>query len=407
MAIDSLTAALLGLNTSAADTPYGLGALTVAQTTPQMMDPYGSWQRNLAVGLGGTLVTALLGYQAKQQALEQNLALQPYITRALKAPSMEALDAIMAEEGGAPLRSIGAQLKTNLLEQQAVRAKREADLRDVLTLEAAKEGYIPKGYESLFNVPTPTATVTPVDAAAATAAAAPSGVFRTPKEQREWAQKQEEMRFQKSLEEKAAEATRQAGERSDYLRLAGELQQLQPVKDFNQVIRYNETIRQLAANPTRANIDAMITLVKKSTDPNSITTLGEFTQVEDQQSALQKYTQALKNVYSSNPRIAKQAIDQMVEASDIVTNSLGKRYNDIVRSKVDQAKSLGFTDPTEIKLGAPYYKGMSVGTPNTTAGDQARLASIATEIKRETDPVKIQALKTEATGIYQRLNRGR
>jgi len=404
MATDALTAALLGLNTSAADTPYGLGALTVAQTTPQMMDPYGSWQRNLAVGLGGTLVTALLGYQAKQQALEQNLALQPYITRALKAPSMEALDAIMAEEGGAPLRSIGAQLKTNLLEQQAVRAKREADLRDVLTLEAAKEGYIPKGYESLFNVPS---AATPVDAAAATATGAPSGVFRTPKEQREWAQKQEEMKFQKSLEEKAGQAGREAAERSDYMRLSGDIQAMQPVKDFNQVQRYNETIRKLAANPTRANIDAMITLVKKSTDPNSVTTLGEFTQVEDQQSALQKYTQALKNVYSSNPRVAKQAIDQMVEASDIVTESLGRRYNEIVRSGVEQAKALKFTDPNEIKLRAPYYKGMSIGTADTTAGDQARLATIATEIKRETDPVKIQALKTEATGIYQRLNRGR
>lgn len=404
MATDALTAALLGLNTSAADTPYGLGALTVAQTTPQMMDPYGSWQRNLAVGLGGTLVTALLGYQAKQQALEQNLALQPYITRALKAPSMEALDAIMAEEGGAPLRSIGAQLKTNLLEQQAVRAKREADLRDVLTLEAAKEGYIPKGYESLFNVPS---AATPVDAAAATATGAPSGVFRTPKEQREWAQKKEEMKFQKSLEEKAGQAGREAAERSDYMRLSGDIQAMQPVKDFNQVQRYNETIRKLAANPTRANIDAMITLVKKSTDPNSVTTLGEFTQVEDQQSALQKYTQALKNVYSSNPRVAKQAIDQMVEASDIVTESLGRRYNEIVRSGVEQAKALGFTDPNEIKLRAPYYKGMSVGTADTIAGDQARLATIATEIKRETDPVKIQALKTEATGIYQRLNRGR
>jgi len=404
MATDALTAALLGLNTSAADTPYGLGALTVAQTTPQMMDPYGSWQRNLAVGLGGTLVTALLGYQAKQQALEQNLALQPYITRALKAPSMEALDAIMAEEGGAPLRSIGAQLKTNLLEQQAVRAKREADLRDVLTLEAAKEGYIPKGYESLFNVPS---AATPVDAAAATATGAPSGVFRTPKEQREWAQKQEEMKFQKSLEEKAGQAGREAAERSDYMRLSGDIQAMQPVKDFNQVQRYNETIRKLAANPTRANIDAMITLVKKSTDPNSVTTLGEFTQVEDQQSALQKYTQALKNVYSSNPRVAKQAIDQMVEASDIVTESLGRRYNEIVRSGVEQAKALGFTDPNEIKLRAPYYKGMSIGTADNTAGDQARLATIATEIKRETDPVKIQALKTEATGIYQRLNRGR
>jgi len=404
MATDALTAALLGLNTSAADTPYGLGALTVAQTTPQMMDPYGSWQRNLAVGLGGTLVTALLGYQARQQALEQNLALQPYITRALKAPSMEALDVIMAEEGGAPLRSIGAQLKTNLLEQQAVRAKREADLRDVLTLEAAKEGYIPKGYESLFNVPS---AATPVDAAAAIATAAPSSVFRTPKEQRDWAQKQEEMKFQKSLEEKAGQAGREAAERSDYMRLSGDIQAMQPVKDFNQVQRYNETIRKLAANPTRANIDAMITLVKKSTDPNSVTTLGEFTQVEDQQSALQKYTQAIKNVYSSNPRVAKQAIDQMVEASDIVTASLGRRYNEIVRSGVEQAKALGFTDPNEIKLRAPYYKGMSIGTADTTAGDQARLATIATEIKRETDPEKIKALKTEATGIYQRLSRGR
>jgi hypothetical protein len=393
MATDALTAALLGLNTSAADTPYGLGALTVAQTTPQMMDPYGSWQRNLAVGLGGTLVTALLGYQARQQALEQNLALQPYITRALKAPSMEALDVIMAEEGGAPLRSIGAQLKMNLLENQAAAAKRQAELKDALTIEAVKEGYVPKGFESLFPAPT--------------GAISTDGVMRTPKEAREYAQKQELIKFEKQQEAIAQEPARAAAERDDYVRLGETLKAEQPVKDFMQVQRYNKTIRELAANPTRANIDAMITLVKKSTDPNSVTTLGEFAQVEDQQSAAQRYTQALKNIYSSNPRVAQEAINQMVEASDIVTNALGRTYNEAVRAKVDQAKALGFTDPNETKLSAPYYKGMSLGTANTAASDESRLAAIRAEIKAETDPIKVQALKQEATGIYQRLGRGR
>jgi len=73
MAGEDLYTALQNLNVPATDTGYGLGAVALSQSLPQLVNPSGSVGRNLGVVLGGALMSSLLGYQARKQATEQSL----------------------------------------------------------------------------------------------------------------------------------------------------------------------------------------------------------------------------------------------------------------------------------------------------------------------------------------------
>lgn len=73
MAGEDLYSALQDLNVPATDTGYGIGAVTLARSLPNLINPSGNVGTNIGVALGGALMTSLLGYQARKQATEQSL----------------------------------------------------------------------------------------------------------------------------------------------------------------------------------------------------------------------------------------------------------------------------------------------------------------------------------------------
>lgn len=150
MADQTLEEALLGLYTQPAGTPYGLAAMSLAQTAPKLINPYGSWQSNLAVGLGSILAASLLGYQAKQDAMEENAALQPLITKALQTQSLGDIDALLATPEGQMLGPVGTKLKMSLLEKQAEQATQQRKLSDAVMLQMIEQGYLPESMQKLY-----------------------------------------------------------------------------------------------------------------------------------------------------------------------------------------------------------------------------------------------------------------
>ena len=148
---DTLLQALLNLNRSPIETPYGVGALTVTQNLPNMIDPYGNPWANLGIGLGGVLTAALLGYQARQEAMSENLAMQPYITKALEAGSMQELDQLLQQPGAERLGNVGTQLKLRLLENQLDAAAEKRKFEQQLLLERVKNNVVPPGYEDTLG----------------------------------------------------------------------------------------------------------------------------------------------------------------------------------------------------------------------------------------------------------------
>ena len=69
----TLEEALYGLNYSPMDTGYGIAAQQVGQLGPQLINPYGSTGQAIGIGLGTILLQSLLGYQARQEAIQQSL----------------------------------------------------------------------------------------------------------------------------------------------------------------------------------------------------------------------------------------------------------------------------------------------------------------------------------------------
>lgn len=136
MAGETLQDSLSGLRFSGADNSWGLGASTLASSLPALINPRSSVGRNLAIGLGGTLLTALLGYQARQQASEDTIATMGYGNQILGAASPEEQFAIATAvedtQQKAKLLTLVNALKTNETVNRLNNQVKQADmLRDV------------------------------------------------------------------------------------------------------------------------------------------------------------------------------------------------------------------------------------------------------------------------------------
>jgi len=136
MAGETLQDSLSGLRFSGADNAYGLGASSLASSLPALINPRSSVGRNLAIGLGGTLLTALLGYQARQQASEDTIATMGYGNQILGAASPEEQFAIATAvedtQQKAKLLTLVNALKTNETVNKLNNQVKQADmLRDV------------------------------------------------------------------------------------------------------------------------------------------------------------------------------------------------------------------------------------------------------------------------------------
>lgn len=388
MADTSLLTALQGLNVTGADTPWGIGAMGLAQSTPLLMDPYGSWQQNLLVGLGANLATALLGYQAKQSAMEQNLALQPYITQALKAPSMEALDSIMAQEDAAPLRSVGTQLKLNLLESQAAAAKRRAELEDAVKLSLAKEyGIIPKELAGSISMPSP-------------------GTLTLKDEQD--LEKQRRLKiFEKALNNDSVGGLT-GQQRQEYDALRREFNSNDDVKKFSYVSTAAETVAKAAKDPSAVAVSELTKRAVQLIEPGLAALQGETDAIRNSSSIPEAWKSQLNQALTGQGGLGPDVREGIIR--------LAKRSYEAQQSKYEQARSFYQNELNSRNIGKdvswlgaskPFdYYLQNAEQPRLPSGEE-RLRAIQAEIKTETDPVKRSALQKEAMGIYEGLKSGR
>lgn len=86
---DELTNALAGLQYTPAENEWGLVTQGLASALPNLINPYGSVGSNLGITLGGTLLTSLLGYQAKKEAAANTLNLMTYANQLQAMPDLQ------------------------------------------------------------------------------------------------------------------------------------------------------------------------------------------------------------------------------------------------------------------------------------------------------------------------------
>jgi len=143
MAGEDLYSALSGLQYSPYETPYGTAASTIASATPNLINPYGSTGQAIGIALGGTLISSLLGYQARQQAADQSLQAARLGTSLLGAATPQERLGIIESTPDALMQSKLLGLNTQLLGQerlvQALRQQRQAEAPFEVDIKRAQE----------------------------------------------------------------------------------------------------------------------------------------------------------------------------------------------------------------------------------------------------------------------------
>jgi len=153
-----LLAALFGSQYKPIETPYGIAASGIASALPAAVDPYGNNWENFGTVLGGALLSGLLGYQARKQADERNIAQSRAITEMLAGGMTSERRAQLLEEQPRLAKVFGQlDLQNYLSQMEAKRTARAADVeaqrqsqlekaKDLgLTYEDVKAGKIPTG----------------------------------------------------------------------------------------------------------------------------------------------------------------------------------------------------------------------------------------------------------------------
>lgn len=133
---DGLAEALLGLNFSPAQDPYGLAQQAVATSTPSLISPYASTGKAIGIGLGSVLLQSLLGYQARQSALQDTLQANTLANQMLKMQTPEERTALIGQEGIPS--AIGSRLSTLATALTAQEQARQNQINLASGLEVAK-----------------------------------------------------------------------------------------------------------------------------------------------------------------------------------------------------------------------------------------------------------------------------
>lgn len=144
---DGLAEALLGLNFTPAQDPYGLAQQAIAKTTPDLISPYTSTGKAVGIGLGSILLQSLLGYQARQSALQDTLQANSLANQMLKMQTPEERTALIGQEGVPS--AIGSRLSTLATALTAQEKARE----NALALSGGQEVAKLKAMANYFNTP--------------------------------------------------------------------------------------------------------------------------------------------------------------------------------------------------------------------------------------------------------------
>jgi hypothetical protein len=132
---DILTDALTGLNYTPADTGFGIAQQSVSAMTPQLITPYTSTGRAVGIGLGSILLQSLLGYQARQQAAQDTLAVNSLANQLQTLETPQARTDFIKGVGDTGYQSRLSNLATALTAQDLSSRQK---IKDTVALETGK-----------------------------------------------------------------------------------------------------------------------------------------------------------------------------------------------------------------------------------------------------------------------------
>lgn len=403
MAGEDLYSALGGLQYSPYETPFGTAAGTIANATPGLINPYGSTGQAIGIALGGTLLSSLLGYQARQQAADQSLQAARLGTSLLGAATPQERLSIIESTPDATMQSKLLGLNTQLLGQerlvQALRqqkqAEAEAEAPSKMLLAALQGGLVsPAKVEQLLaaqKVPGVSTAKTPEQTLAETmtqpATKLPEVTTETLKsptpptvEQlteadaqllspKEYEQKQARIvRQQRDLElygqQKRLEQEAVKEQKRTFREAGKELADTATAKEYERVDAILKTAENIAKkeSPSVGEVQKLIAIAQKTIDASQVT-LGEQELYGRVDPLVTRWTTQIKSNLQGSPQISKKAINDTVDFIRNIHGVLGEKYNKTAKNIAQQ-----YEIPTaDTIMRAPKYQKGRAPTPAEAA----------------------------------------
>lgn len=386
----ALARALGGLTFTGAETPYGLGASVLAQTTPTLINPYGSVGKNALIGLGGTLMTALLGYQAKKQAAEKSLMAQELGLKlaGLQSPE-ERLGMIKSVEDSdvqRKLLDVNAAIAEQSALTKALAAQRKQEAIIDFTKAGINQGLInPSQLTQLIGGAEPEKTlVKPVlptqeigqkaesQLQQTTATGRPTISWITDQErttlspyelkQREAQVEQQkyiQQQYDKEQERKQTEQFKTSEQqrlkekdiRTDLKDVRKDIDNDPVTKAYFESKTALKSARQLGAKDKMAATIAFKKIAERGFNPGNQVTMQELAAYGPIMPVLQKYERWILSKTTGVSDLTPEARQELTDALETVVDNLGKTYNEKVQSQFDFAQRQGLT--TNLKDVAP------------------------------------------------------
>lgn len=333
MAASTLSDALSGLNFSAGDTGWGVGAATLAGMAPKLINPYGSVGQNLGVGLGSVLLTALLQYQGKKEALASSLettAAANDMMATTKTPEERANYVQNMIDQGADTNVVNrlSTLATALTQsdkEQAIAnaARKDAVMQELYGKIALEKGIpfeeAPKWLQQRQDI---------IDRGNAIATGKPAGLPSQYMTQEEVKATRENLKEISSKLEKAQ----------------SEISTSQDYKDFVSAKNaYNAMINDATRN-TEAGKQAAVLLFNRVLNPNNQVTLAEADSTGRADTVYNKFA-GWWNGLSENEKgvrissMSPEALKELTSIAKLTVDSLGKQYNSRVIGTVERLRS--------------------------------------------------------------------
>jgi len=353
MADTSLTSALQGLSFSPSDTGWGLAQGVLAKTAPNLINPYGSVGQNLGVGLGAILIQALLGYQARSEAMDQTLAAADISNRMmteattpesridfLKGLGSQDVDTDVLRKVSGLATALNAQEKLTALEDEKRKKVAEAEV----AASIAKNEGIPLENVPDFLAGRQEAIKAQREALTAGTTGAP-GTVGAPGGARDMP-----IQFKTQDEIKAGI---EAGKREQDMaqrritnikESRNSIQQDQTYKDVQELRANLETAKDLATKKTPKADDTLILLAERIGNPGNQVTDPEFRRGSTIQNFADRIAGEARRMLAAEGQLSDPARQQILDVVSSVADRKMERFNSRVTSELDFLKRQGVTD---------------------------------------------------------------
>ena len=400
MAGEDLYNALSALQYSPMDNPYGQAAGTIASATPGLINPYGSTGQAIGIALGGTLISSLLGYQARQEAAQQSLESARLGTSLLGAITPQDRLGIIERTPDASMQSKLLGLNSQLLGQErlveALRQQKLAEAPIEIDIKRAQElgvslpelAQIDKERSARragLSAQTTSSATTAMPGGATDLLAAPETYEYLTKPERE------ALKFKQDAEVKKTEQV-------DALRK--EFSGLPEVKNYSLIDNAAKIVTKAVKDPSSVATQELVRRAVQLIEPGMAVREGEQAAIMASQSIPDRLKGELTRAFAGEGGLSEPTREGILRIAERAYTAQADRYKVTKDYYEGMAKERNLPSNKISYLGeAPSWEKITSSEPSSSK--QSTLSSILQEMKGTTDPAKIAKLKQRAADIYK------